>query len=283
VCVKKDVFDRDSGLDLSAGKHVLDGEQALAYVRARKIYDDSDLGRIRAQQAFLGALVRKAVSAETLTDPVKLNRFLSASLSSVTTDESLGQAELLTLADRLRQTPANQVRFVTVPTADLDYRVDGVGSAVLWDEDKASTVFTALANDEPLVKPTSTTTDKPVVAPGDIALKVRNGTDTTGLGRRAAESLAKVGFAISGNPTNADAPVSRTTIQYDPSAKRSLATVQAALPGAEAVAVEGLGKSFVIIAGPDWSGAEKVTLATAKTTPKVNELGSTTAAKAACT
>jgi LCP family protein required for cell wall assembly len=283
VCVTRDVYDRDSGLDLAAGKHVLDGEESLAYVRARKIYEDSDLGRIRAQQAFLGSLVRKAVSADTLTDPVKLNRFLSASLDSVTTDQAFGQAQLLSLADRLRQTPSDQVRFVTVPAADLDYRVDGIGSAVLWDDAKADTIFTALANDEPLVKPTKEPSDRPTVAPGKISLKVQNGTDITGLGRRAADSLARVGFEISGQPSNSESPVTRTTIQYDPASERALATVRAALPGADAVAVEGLGSAFVIVAGPDWDGAEKVVVPAAKATPKADDLGSTTAAKATCT
>ena len=45
MCISKDVKDTDSGLDLTAGNHVLTGRQALAYVRARHI--DSDFGRMQ--------------------------------------------------------------------------------------------------------------------------------------------------------------------------------------------------------------------------------------------
>jgi LCP family protein required for cell wall assembly len=284
VCVKEDVFDKDSGLDLSAGKHTLNGDEALAYVRARKIYADSDLGRIRAQQAFLGSLVRKAVSADTLTDPLKLNRFLSASLGSVTTDSGLGQGQLLALADRLRATGSNQVRFATVPTSDLDYRVDGVGSAVLWDDVKSEKLFTALANDEPIVKPAPKPTSKVVVPPGEISVRTQNGTSIAGLARKAAESMAGAGFGIDGAPTNADrTDYTRTTITYDPRYEKSLATLTAALPDAETVAVEGLGETFVVIAGTDWTGAKKVTVATATPAAVKDDLDTTTAQKSICT
>jgi LCP family protein required for cell wall assembly len=295
VCVKKDVYDKDSGLDLAAGKHRLDGAEALAYVRARKIYADSDIGRIRAQQAFIGSLARKALSAQTLADPIKLNRFLNASLSSVSTDKSFDRGQLISLADRLRETSASQIRFVTVPLSDLDYRVDGVGSSVLWDEEKADKIFTALKNDEPLVKPkpaaTAGATDsgKVQVAPGGITVQALNGTTITGLGGKAADSLAKVGFGMAGLAKNADrSDYARTTIQYDPRYTKSLATLTASMPYAATEAVEGLGKTFNVIAGTDWNGAEKVTVASSSPTPKATTstkdgLESTTAAQTTCT
>lgn len=288
VCVKQDVYDKDSGLDLAAGKHKLDGAEALAYVRARKIYADSDIGRIRAQQAFIGSLARKALSAQTLADPIKLNRFLNASLSSVSTDKSFDRGQLLSLADRLRETSASQIRFVTVPLSDLDYRVDGVGSSVLWDEAKAQKIFTALKNDQPLVKPTpkatSGSTSKVVVAPGAITVQVKNGTTIAGLGSKAADSLASVGFGMAGLAKNADrSDYTQTTIQYDPRYEKSLATLTASMPFATTEAVEGLGATFTVIAGPDWTDAKKVTVASATPKPVKDELGSTTAEKSICT
>jgi LCP family protein required for cell wall assembly len=284
VCVKEDVYDKDSGLDLDAGKHQLDGAQSLAYVRARKIYADSDLGRIRAQQAFLGSLVRKALSADTLTDPIKLNRFLSASLSSVTTDTALDQGTILTLADRLRGASADGIRFVTVPASDLDYRVDGIGSALLWDEEKAQKVFDALKNDQPVVEEKKATAAKATVAPGAITVQVQNGTAITGLGRRAADSLADVGFGMAGAATNADASTyTRTTVKYDPTQEKALETLKASLPDAEFIAQAGLGETFLVIAGTDWTEAKKVTVASATPKAPKDELGSTTADQATCT
>ncbi len=45
----------------------LNGDQALAYVRAREtLGDGSDLGRIKRQQLFLGAVLRQALSGHLL-------------------------------------------------------------------------------------------------------------------------------------------------------------------------------------------------------------------------
>ena len=44
VCLKKDVHDKDAKLNLTAGEHIVRGDQALAFVRARKqVGDGSDL------------------------------------------------------------------------------------------------------------------------------------------------------------------------------------------------------------------------------------------------
>ena len=53
VCSPEPLRDRESGLDIPAGTTRLDGDQALSYVRARKIGDGSDTARIERQQAFL--------------------------------------------------------------------------------------------------------------------------------------------------------------------------------------------------------------------------------------
>ena len=54
------------GFRLSKGKHKLDGQKALAYVRSRKGIGDSDFSRARRQQQLLIALEEK------LTDPAML-------------------------------------------------------------------------------------------------------------------------------------------------------------------------------------------------------------------
>ena len=58
--------DKRVGFHLTKGKHKLDGETALAYVRSRKGAGDSDFSRARRQQQLLVALEQK------LTDPSML-------------------------------------------------------------------------------------------------------------------------------------------------------------------------------------------------------------------
>jgi LCP family protein required for cell wall assembly len=57
LCLEDPINDRDAGIDLPAGCQVLEGPDALGYVRVRKI--DDDLGRIQRQQTFLQALARR--------------------------------------------------------------------------------------------------------------------------------------------------------------------------------------------------------------------------------
>ncbi|MDX3239570.1 LCP family protein [Streptomyces sp. ME03-5709C] len=148
VCVPHAVHDQDAHLDLKAGRRLLHGEQALGYVRARKgIGDGSDTQRMDRQQQFLASLVRKVDSTGVLLNPAKLYPLLDAATASLTADEGLDSlAELYELAHSLRETPADQVRFLTVPrrpyTADPN-RDELVRPA-------ADELFTALREDEPV-------------------------------------------------------------------------------------------------------------------------------------
>ena len=45
-----------------------------------------DIGRMKRQQAFISAMIKKVVSAGTLANPVRLYNFLDAATKSLTTD-----------------------------------------------------------------------------------------------------------------------------------------------------------------------------------------------------
>ena len=71
------------GFHLTKGKHKLDGQTALAYVRSRKGIGDSDFSRARRQQQLLIALEEK------LTDPAmlpKLPDILNAAKNTLVTN-----------------------------------------------------------------------------------------------------------------------------------------------------------------------------------------------------
>ena len=61
-----DWLDGTHGFFLSAGKHKLDGRTALAYVRSRQGFGDSDFSRARRQQQVLLALREKLTKPENL-------------------------------------------------------------------------------------------------------------------------------------------------------------------------------------------------------------------------
>lgn len=49
-------------INIPKGKQMLDGEEAVKFLRYRKGYSDGDLGRIEAQQQFIKAALKKALS-----------------------------------------------------------------------------------------------------------------------------------------------------------------------------------------------------------------------------
>lgn len=146
VDLPRPVHDTDAHLNLPAGHQHLDGRQALAYVRARHAFGDgSDLGRIKRQQRFMAAMIRKATSTDLLTSPVALYRFLDAATDSMTTDSGLGIGEMRRLATGLSGVGSGDVRFVTVP----NHPWPADPNRVRWTQPQASHLFQRIKTDRP--------------------------------------------------------------------------------------------------------------------------------------
>lgn len=117
ITTTEPISDEDSHLDLPAGSHTLDGEQALALVRTRKaIGDGSDLGRIQLQHEFMRALADQVGGIGLVAHPKRLYDLASAATSSVTTDSGLASVpELTALARDLQGIGARDTRMLTLP------------------------------------------------------------------------------------------------------------------------------------------------------------------------
>jgi len=124
---------------------------SLKYVRTRQFDGLGDLGRMKRQQEFAGAMLRKATSAGVLLNPVKMVDFISSALDSVVTDEGLNQGDLLTLGKQLRNLSASNVRTLTIPLKYYNYSKNGVSAAVLWDPVLAPELFERIKNDDALI------------------------------------------------------------------------------------------------------------------------------------
>ncbi|CAL9457350.1 MULTISPECIES: LCP family protein [unclassified Streptomyces] len=148
VTTTEDIKDPDSHLDLTAGTHRLDGEQALGLVRTRHgVGDGSDLGRIQLQQAFVKALVDQVKDVGLLGNPKKLYDIADTATKTVTTDSDLGSVNsLMSFASSLKGIGPDKMHMVTMPVvydpADPN--------RVLLEKTKADQVWTALKNDRPI-------------------------------------------------------------------------------------------------------------------------------------
>jgi len=264
VCTTEPLKDAYTGLDLAPGTTTLDGGQALQYVRSRHLDGSADLGRMQRQQKFLAQVIRKITSGNTLSDPVELSKIAGNVLGSVRADQGLGPADLISLARGMKGLSTSSSEFVSVPLADLDYEVPGVGSTVKWDDRKAGRLWAAIRADEPLAPPGPKSAHKGTkveVDPAQIRVTVANGTETSGLAAAAQKALRATGFVTPGLPTSAEQHIQRTVIRYDPRWDRSVKSLAAALPSAELVPVTGQGPLMEVTLGADFTKVTPVSVA----------------------
>jgi LCP family protein required for cell wall assembly len=161
VCLSRPQKDFRSGIDLPAGRQVVQGAQALAFVRQRTGLARGDIDRIRRQQLLLGALVRKVLSAGILLNPVRLNGVLQVSTTSLQVDDTLTPSRLRDLALRVRGLDPASFVFTTAPVADLDARRGGA-SVVLLDPAESGRLWDRLRRDIPPAPPPPGATPPPV-------------------------------------------------------------------------------------------------------------------------
>ncbi|MCX4629542.1 MULTISPECIES: LCP family protein [unclassified Streptomyces] len=159
VCLKQPMNDPEAKLKLPAGLQTLHGEQALGFVRARhSLGDGSDTERMERQQQFLGSLVKKVQSNGVLLNPGRLYPLLDAATSSVTTDPGLASLrDLYELVRGIRDIPAEQVKFLTVPRRP--YAADPNRDELVQPD--ADRLFEQLRTDRPLtVTPPTAETER---------------------------------------------------------------------------------------------------------------------------
>lgn len=268
-----------SGLNAPAGMNHFNGTQSLAFVRSRyAVADGSDLSRIKDQQTFLSAMIRKATSIGLLINLPKLYSFLSSVVHSLTVDSGLSLAKLLDFARAVHDLPPSKVRLLTVPLSSTTGYADIGGyqqSVVQWNDSAATALWTSLQDDSPL--PGSSHKKKPSgsggslsVPPSAITVNVMNGTSQNGLAHTVAEKLTALGYQI-GQVGDAPSPSATTVVQYGPSRMQSSQTLAAAVNhGVPRHEDNSLGDSVTLVIGSDFSGVHQVTIASPNPSPSAS-------------
>ncbi|UWE08160.1 LCP family protein [Actinacidiphila bryophytorum] len=222
VCLARPLVDPKSHLDLSAGPHRIEGEQALEFVRTRHaLRNQSDLDRIKLQQRFLGAMIRKIKSSGTLTNPRKLFSLADTATKALTVDSAIGSvAKLTSLAKGLSKVDAKHITFTTLPVVDNPH--EKVHATVVVDQARAQRLFTMIKDDVPFggvkKRPKSDALLLgPKAAPADVRVRVFNGSGILGAARGTVAWLRGTqGVGSPANGGNAPAPAARTTLVYAP-------------------------------------------------------------------
>ncbi|OUD00472.1 LCP family protein [Streptomyces swartbergensis] len=273
VCVEKPVNDKESKLVLPAGPSKVEGEQALAFVRTRKSFGNSgDLDRIKVQQQFLGSLMRKMSSGDTLTSPSKLLKLAEAATKALTVDEAIGSVGTLKdIALELKQVPTKNISFATVPV--VDNPAETVKATVVLDQAKAPQVFDMIKNDVSFTevkerkkkeKDAQAARLKGTKAPAsEVRVRVLNGGAVTGSAQKTLQYLqVEEGVTKSENGGNAPAELAKTTLEYAPDQAdqaRRLADIMglsgsALKPGESVTNSQGV-PAMTLTLGKDFKGA----------------------------
>ncbi|PZG12418.1 LytTR family transcriptional regulator [Nonomuraea aridisoli] len=147
INVRAAVNDPKAGLKLKKGTQVLNGSQALGYVRTRKGGALPDFERTKRQRQFLGAVVKKAASPGVLLNPFTSIPLAMSATDAVEVDSSTGAFDMLSLGLAMGDSPVTTV----VPFGGNEL-IPGGGTAVKWDRTKALAIFNALKEDKPVPK-----------------------------------------------------------------------------------------------------------------------------------
>ncbi|MBD0708659.1 MULTISPECIES: LCP family protein [unclassified Streptomyces] len=275
VCVEKPVDDKKSHLKLPAGESVVEGEQALAFVRTRSSFGNkSDLDRIKIQQQFIGSMIRQIKSSETLTSPKKLYDLAQAATNALTVDKGIGSlSKLEDMAKELSGVDTRNIAFTTLPVIDNPDEPKPV--TVVPHPTQAPELFSALQADVSLTevkKKAQDTKNAQAQAQAkllqgtraqasDVRVDVYNGSGIRGAAQSTLNWLQnEQGVNRSTNKSNAPEKAARTTLTYAPNQAdqaRALADMMglpatALKPGTQDAAPR---EPMTLVLGADFKGA----------------------------
>lgn len=269
------MWDEYTGLDIpEPGCVVMDGDQALAFARARYVQvltedgwaEDytADLGRITRQQLFMRKALDKA-SSLGLSDVGKLNSLADVAASNVSFDPGLSLTEAVRLGRKFSSFAGDQLVTFALPT--LDYTTSGGSAVLVLDPTGAEPILSIFRGLTPISGPGA---GDAALAPAQVALSVLNGTGIDGQAGEAGDLLAAHGFPIA-QVGDAGESVSRTRLRYGTGQVASAELVASVLVGeVEVVEDASVGDGVVLVTGSDFAG---VTAVPEPTVPDVVEDG----------
>lgn len=261
VYVDRPVVDDFTGfVAVEAGCYRLDGSEALAWVRARhlrylnastgRLEEDprADLGRIERQQDFIRRLAGVVVE-QSLADPFKGRDIVHSVVEDLRVDRGFDRRAALDLVQAFRSMSSadtSALEFVTFPFTEGN----AGGQAVLFPD---------RTNGAPLLdrlRSFATEPEPAAASPGDVRVKVLNGSGRSGLAEQVMTGLVAAGFVKGGTGNDLRGRVAVTEVRYangaDDKARLVLRSVG---EGAKLVGDPTLDDAdVVVVLGADFSG-----------------------------
>ncbi|MEW2262722.1 LCP family protein [Streptomyces sp. NPDC047853] len=282
VCVNQNVWDRPlpavpggSGLKLTAGRHKVQGEQALQWLRTRHAWG-SDLLRARAQHMYMNSMIRTLKQQNIFTDTGRLMGLAEAATKSLTVSEEVGTVKkLYDLGMQLKTVPTDRITMTTMPTVedpqDRNHLLPAPDADTMWAmlRDDVSFDDKGAADGKDGGKDSSGGEDassgaKPSqdsAAPdSEIGVLVRNATRSatlgpvTGRAGTIAQALVEQGFAKAAKDSSVTPSEERTVVRYPTaeSAGDALRVAEAlGIPAASVLKSPDV-SGITLVVGADW-------------------------------
>jgi polyisoprenyl-teichoic acid--peptidoglycan teichoic acid transferase len=134
------------GFDYPKGKITIAGEEALWFVRERKLLPGGDLDRAENQRTVIKAIVQKGLSPQVISDPARFTRFVGNVAKHLTVDNDLSDAEIRRTALSLRLT-GKDIQLLQAPISGFDTTGDGQSIDVV-DTVKLAELARAMKKDQ---------------------------------------------------------------------------------------------------------------------------------------
>lgn len=132
------------GYTFTEGRQLMDGDEALAYVRQRYGLPGGDFDRMRRQQSYLVGMAAELSESKVFSNPSQVREILGLFSEAVSVDDTLSKGRALVLAARLGGMGVNSgnVHFDTAPISGQGR--EGEQSVVYLDEEQLGTVWSHL-------------------------------------------------------------------------------------------------------------------------------------------
>ena len=209
------IYDSNMGtlLRLPNGPATLQGEQALAFARARGDgygsygFEGNNFSREKNQQKLIVAIRDKALSAGTLANPVAMSGMIDALGNNIRTNFTAG--EIKTLADLAQNVPSESISSISLVDTSNPVVTTGMysGQSIVRPIAGIDEYGAIQRYIRKKMVPSSSTSE-------DVSIEILNGSSRTGVAKSKSDQLTAAGFEnITVGDTAYDAP--RSLQWYD--------------------------------------------------------------------
>lgn len=232
ITIENSFFDYWHKISFPAGTEKMNGERALAYVRARYIEggEGGDFKRAARQQQVLLGLRDKVFSVQTAFDFSAMNQILNSLSDNIRTDLELW--EMKRLFELARLIDNSQVHSQVLTTGHNGVLVGGTEilsgapasvlrprtgdyseirsvAADIFNSEATNATASADGEAPPPEEPVETSSPTPAAEP---KLEIRNGTNITGLASKTGQKLEGDGYEVVTVGNAADRATAKTTV-----------------------------------------------------------------------